>query len=570
PLTRWTLAGRVVRIDGLALDLDPDECAILLERLGVEDGGTLAAEVHRRTEGWVAGVHLMGLSYRERRELGRSTTPDPPIRLAEDYLRSELLDRLDPASRTLLMRTSLLDVVTGPLADAVSDGPGAAALLAGVADRGLLVTALDPGGESFRVHGLLRDVLAQELAHDPVTDLDVRLRAAAWYEDADMPDEAIEHALGAGDLDRAARLVLEHAQARYHDGRVASLMRWIESLDDVEHRSREDLAALAALLHALEGDASAAAHWAATIGAGPPRSPGTDTSGPGGDLVASMLCAHGPDAMLDDAVRSLASHDDQWRWRPYAVLAAGMAESMLGRTDAAAARFQAMELLEGIGAAMIRLTARAERAIADLDQRRWQSAQAILDIDRAAVLSDPESGRITGLTWLIADARLSIHRGDPVAALERIQRVQVGRARLSWGLPWLAVRALTELARVQLLMGDHKGARVSLSQARETVAVRPDLGHLIDALELVTEQALAAPRGDDSWSTLTRAELRLLPFLQTYLTVKEIGERLGVSPNTAKTQALSIYGKLGASTRSEAVEAAVARGLLEDVFAGRS
>jgi LuxR family maltose regulon positive regulatory protein len=81
---------------------------------------------------------------------------------------------------------------------------------------------------------------------------------------------------------------------------------------------------------------------------------------------------------------------------------------------------------------------------------------------------------------------------------------------------------------------------------------------------------MAAPRGNDSWSTLTRAELRLLPFLQTYLTIKEIGERLGVSANTAKTQALSIYGKLGASTRSEAIEAAVARGLLEDVFAGRA
>ncbi len=85
----------------------------------------------------------------------------------------------------------------------------------------------------------------------------------------------------------------------------------------------------------------------------------------------------------------------------------------------------------------------------------------------------------------------------------------------------------------------------------------------------MSHQALAAPRGDDSWSTLTRAELRLLPLLQTYLTIKEIGERLGVSPNTAKTQALSIYGKLGASTRSEAVEEAVTRGLLEDVLAGR-
>ena len=93
------------------------------------------------------------------------------------------------------------------------------------------------------------------------------------------------------------------------------------------------------------------------------------------------------------------------------------------------------------------------------------------------------------------------------------------------------------------------------------------LGDLPASVIRLTEQALAADHGGMNGASLTRAELRLLPLLQTYLTIKEIGERLGVSANTAKTQALSIYGKLGASTRTEAVEAAVARGLLEDILA---
>ena len=67
-------------------------------------------------------------------------------------------------------------------------------------------------------------------------------------------------------------------------------------------------------------------------------------------------------------------------------------------------------------------------------------------------------------------------------------------------------------------------------------------------------------------STLSPAELRLLPLLQSYLSFKEIGQRLGISSNTVKTEAMSIYGKLGASTRSEAVEQAIAAGLLEDAF----
>ena len=352
PLSRWRLAGRVLHLDRADLDLDADECAALLQRMGVENAGTLASAIHQRTEGWAAGAHLMALAHREGRDHDRPPIADAADRLADDYLRSELLDQLDSATRTMLVRTSHLEVVTGPLAEAVSDEPGAAERLTDVADRALSRARLDPQRDSFRVHGLLRDVLARELARDAATELDVRLRAAAWYETAGMPDEAIDHALGAGDLDRAARLVLEHAQARYRDGRVASLMRWIESLDDVDLRFRADLAALAAYLHALEGDAPAAAHWASIAETASPGGPATAASarGPGVDLVAAMLCARGPEVMLQDAVRSLESHDDDWPWRTSALFAAGMAESMLGRPEDAIARFIAMEHIAGLDA----------------------------------------------------------------------------------------------------------------------------------------------------------------------------------------------------------------------------
>lgn len=569
PLSRWQLAGRVRVEHGATLDLDREECVELLERLGVRDARTAASTIHRRTEGWAAGVHLMGLARRTDHEPRPPEGPDDTTELAETYIRSELLDRLDGATRAMLVRTSILGVVTGPLAEALSDAPGGAQRFRDVAERGLLMTPLDASGESFRLHSLLRDTLARELARDPVMEIDARLRAAAWYEAVGMPDEAIEHALGASDLDRAARLVLEVAQSKYRSGEVVSLTRWIDAFDDQALRDRPSLAALAAYLYALEGDALAAARWASILRATPEVDAERDTGGPGVALVTAMLCERGPEAMLADAVRALEEHGEAWRWRTSAVFAAGMADLMLGRAEMAVARFEELERVHGMTAAVVRLTARAERALAEMGQRRWAAAQAILDLDRRAVLADPESGRVPGLGWLVADARLAVHRGDPATAHERLQRAQVGRVRLTWALPWHAVRTLTELARVQLLVGDHQGARVTLSQARETIAIRPRLGRLIDELELVSQQALAAPRGDADWSTLTRAELRLLPFLQTYLTVKEIGERLGVSPNTAKTQALSIYGKLGASTRSEAVEAAVARGLLEDILAGR-
>ncbi len=485
PITRWRLAGRVLLIDRTDLDFDAQECALFLTRLGVREASALAPLVHRRTEGWVAGVHLMGLSLAQRPDDAAGGVGGSAMAEAEAHVRTELLDQLDASTRTMLVRTSYLDVVTAPLADAVCDEPGSERRLADVAARGLLVTSLD-AGTSYHYHALLRETLARELALDPATELDVRVRAAAWYGAAGMPVEAIEHALGAGDLDRATALIVEVAQALYRSGEVASLLRWIGSFEDMALRERPELAAFAAFLYALEGDAPAATRWAGIMTAPVSRDGATatasDDGGPGVDYVAAMLCPRGPEVMLEDALRALDEHGQDWSWRSNALFAAGMASWMLGQPALAVERFGEIERLHGIDAALVRLAVRAERAIAEAAQRRWGSVQAILDLDRRSVLDDPESGRIAGLLWLVADARLAIHHGDLQGANDRLQRIQVGRVRLSWALPWYSVRTLTELARAQLLVGDHRGARVTLSQARDTVAVRPRLGILIDEL----------------------------------------------------------------------------------------
>jgi LuxR family maltose regulon positive regulatory protein len=569
PIARWELADRVLIVDPEDLRLDVAECGDVLEAIGVSDARRLAPDIHERTEGLAAAIHLIGLSLRRRAD--RSIEPDPlaGADVIDGYLRTEVLEPLDDITRRLLVRTSVVDVVTGPLADAVTDDTGSEARLAGLADADPLVTRTAPDGRSFRYHSLLRDLLVRELARDPATELDVRTRAASWFETQGLLDEAIHQALAGGDVDRAVRLVLRIAQLKYRAGEVVSLLGWIQAFDEATVERWPDLAGVAALIHALEGDGPAATHWAAVASrlqgvaaASDPTDPG-----PGIDLVDAVLCANGPERMLEDARRALDEHAEEWPWRSTAVYACGMAALMLREDDEAQARFAEVEWTHGVGMAVVSWAARAERALAAIAQRDWSAAASILDLDRETLLADPDSGRMAALLWHVADARLAVHRGDLPAAQDRLRRVELGRVRLSWALPWYAVRTLTELARVQLAVGDHLGARVTLMEARDILAARPLLGDLPNVVARLTEQALAADHVGPNGGSLTRAELRLLPLLQTYLTIKEIGERLGVSANTAKTQALSIYGKLGASTRTEAVEAAVRRGLLEDILA---
>jgi LuxR family maltose regulon positive regulatory protein len=135
---------------------------------------------------------------------------------------------------------------------------------------------------------------------------------------------------------------------------------------------------------------------------------------------------------------------------------------------------------------------------------------------------------------------------------------------LTWAVPWLAVQTRIELARVCLGLSDPAGARVLLSEIGDILAKRPDLGILGPEVaglrQTLGSWDRAAVPGPSALST---AELRLLPLLTTHLSFAEIGQQLHVSKTTVKSEAISIYRKLGASSRSEAVQQARQIGLLD-------
>src|SRR5204862_978847 len=102
-----------------------------------------------------------------------------------------------------------------------------------------------------------------------------------------------------------------------------------------------------------------------------------------------------------------------------------------------------------------------------------------------------------------------------------------------------------------------------LAEIRELLREYPHVGVLVDETDALEREAETIPEAAGAGAGLTPAELRLLPFLATHLSFREIGERLFVSRNTIKTQAISVYRKLGVTSRSEAIECAARLGLVE-------
>jgi LuxR family maltose regulon positive regulatory protein len=209
------------------------------------------------------------------------------------------------------------------------------------------------------------------------------------------------------------------------------------------------------------------------------------------------------------------------------------------------------------------MVAVAMRAQIAMTRGDWAAAQALSRESRIRLAAGHFEEVVSALLVHAIDARVAIHRGDAAGARGDLVRAQVLRPLASHAVPWFAVNALLEIARAYLALSDPGGAQVTLREAEAIVRRRPALGILTTDVVAMRRRLTDGAATLVGSSSLTAAELRLLPLLPTYLSFQEIADRLYVSRNTVKTQAMSIYGKLQASSRGEAVERAVELGLLE-------
>ena len=149
--------------------------------------------------------------------------------------------------------------------------------------------------------------------------------------------------------------------------------------------------------------------------------------------------------------------------------------------------------------------------------------------------------------------------GDCVAAGARAQRL---RPRVTYAVPYFSVQTRLELARACLTLADAGGAWTMLREIDAVLRRQPDLGTLPAEVDELRASLKTMHVDAPGASTLTTAELRLLPYLATHLTFPEMGERLYLSRHTVKSHAMAIYRKLSVTSRGDAVERARALGLL--------
>jgi LuxR family transcriptional regulator, maltose regulon positive regulatory protein len=587
-LARMRARGELAELRVADLVFTDQEASELLNgsmglQLAAEDVGRLA----ERTEGWAAGLYLAGLSLRGRQDPSAFITAfSGDNRHVADYLGAEVLARQPEGIRRFLLRTSILERLSGPLCDAVLEAEGSARLLVELERSNLFLVPLDDRRQWYRYHHLFAELLRLELRHrDPELVPVLHRRAAAWHRLAGNLDEAIGHASAAGEFAQAAALITQHWLTYWRRGQRATVARWLDGLPEEAMMTDPPVAYVAAWIRGYSGASKQRTEdWLAVVetdgyeerlpdgGSSEGGLPdGVSSLGFGANLARAAL-------VFDDLGRSAAAgrralelagpESSQFWW---------MAQSALGHAlylsgQAAETRPQLEELVRRVPAgnqpvAVVLALAVLSLLAGDQDDDRTALALA----RRAAATADSQGLSAEPMCGIAYSAlgRALARQGELSEAEE-----QLGRALEMLGIDSMVVQrahALLLLAPVRRDSGDLQGAKALVEEARELIERFADPGSLPALLEETERMLGSAPRRRlDMVEPLTERELAVLRLLATRLSNREIGRQLYVSINTVRTHIQAVYRKLGVATRAEAVALARELGLLPGVDGSRA
>ncbi|HEX5289958.1 MAG TPA: LuxR C-terminal-related transcriptional regulator, partial [Streptosporangiaceae bacterium] len=503
-LARLRARGQLTELRAGELRFTSPEAAALLQQVAAEPGGgrsgaplpdAVAAALAARTEGWAAGLQLAGLSLRGRSDVdGFVAAFTGSHRYVLDYLAEEVLEHQGEQVRTFLLETSVLERLSGPLCDAVTGRPGSQALLEEAERAGLFVVPLDEVRGWWRYHHLFADLLRVRLQQEkPDRAAQLHRNAAAWYAERGLADDAIRHAVAAGELTWAARLIEQNFDAAHSlRGEAATVQRWLTPLPADLVRSRPRLllaqavpAATGGRLEAAEQLVDAAERAYADQGADAGEEPFEPTIGPAGSLLvnvpATIALVRGYLAQLRGDARGTAefgsravaeSRDDEWILRSVAQVQLAVAGWLDGRLDEAERAFAdgiAGRRAAGLstwGAWASYELCQVQYARGRLDAAVRTCEQALEAAGRTGQPPSPAAGpAYAGL------AELAYQRNDLDGALDHAERGIALCRSFVYTMPLAA--GLATLAWIRQAGGDPAGALDAMDEAVRAIPGPP-------------------------------------------------------------------------------------------------
>jgi LuxR family maltose regulon positive regulatory protein len=262
PVARLRARGQITEIRQADLRFTEEEAADFLRRLmGLDIAAADVSALQRHTEGWIAGLQLAALSMRGSGDVQRFVRSfTGSHRYILDYLLEEVFRQQQAGVQDFLVKTSVLDRLAAPLCDAVTQRADSRDLLLALEQANLFLVPLDDSRQWYRYHRLFRDLLRTQRAGLDVAAL--HLRAAHWFAQNGLLDEAMNHALLAQDWDEAERFIEPASAQAINHGQFATLNRWLDALPAARLRGSPELAALKGWAQLSLGQFAAAATWA--------------------------------------------------------------------------------------------------------------------------------------------------------------------------------------------------------------------------------------------------------------------------------------------------------------------
>ncbi|OBH60721.1 LuxR C-terminal-related transcriptional regulator [Mycobacterium sp. E2479] len=569
PLARLRARGDLAEVRTDDLRFKASEAQHLLNDvfgLGLADADIQL--LHQRTEGWAAGLYLAALSLAGRADATAFIkTFAGDNRHIVDYLMAEVLDGQPPHVRSFLLRTSLLERLSGPLCDAVLQTSGSASVLEEIERENLFVAPLDMSRRWYRYHQLFAELLRTELRRsEPDLVADLHRRAATWFEEEGLIDEALRHLIAAGDIARSADLIAADWVDEFNGGGSSTISGYLDLLPQETVLQDSRLCVARAWIALNAGQLDDAARWIDAVETESPDD-GDGISAQAVVLRATHSFKKAEVAAALETARRAISLDlgvaPQGQASAYSVY--GSALYFAGSTHEAQGAFRrAVRLAEKVGDRRTRSYALGYLALISAEQ--GQLADAELRIRRASGSSrDLADGEhFVDVMVSLAAAEVLAMRGDAAAAVAAADMALMS-ARQGGAILEIA-KTLLVRADVFEHLGDHQTAKAMLEEVETLMRDCADAGIGSPLRASARRRAPVAVtsrhEGCAAGEALTPKELEVLRLLATRLSRREIGARLYVSLNTVKTHQRALYRKLCVEHRGAAVSRARELGLL--------